>query len=103
MVRVEIDARVSGAFCFVERRDGEDVEHRGEYLVIDPPRRLKFSFYVDDDRSTTTNVTIDIVSSENGCELTLSHERIPQEYAHRTHGGWTDIVAGLARELDARR
>jgi hypothetical protein len=28
MVRVEIDARVGGQFVIVERRDGEDVEHR---------------------------------------------------------------------------
>src|SRR5262249_39504198 len=29
MVRAEIDPRVGGTFAFVDRRDGEDVEHTG--------------------------------------------------------------------------
>ena len=35
MIRVEIDGRVGGRFAIVERRDGQDVEHVGQYLVIE--------------------------------------------------------------------
>ncbi len=35
MVRVEIDARVGGRYVFVDRREGEDVEHSGEYLELE--------------------------------------------------------------------
>ena len=107
MVRVEIDARIGGGFIFVDRRDGEDVEHRGEYLVIDRPRRLVFTFGVPKYSSETTRVCVDIVSRETGCELTLTHEGVLPEYADRTKGGWTEILgrlaAGLAQDSTSQR
>src|SRR3979490_1258790 len=92
MVRVEIDARIGGRFIFVDRRDGEDVEHCGEYLDIDRPRRLVFTFGVPKYSTETTRVCIDIVPRETGCELTLTHEGVLPEYAERTQGGWTEIL-----------
>ena len=99
MVRVEIDARIGGRFIFVDRRDGEDVEHRGEYLDIDRPRRLVFTFGVPKYSAETTRVSIDIVPRETGCELTLTHEGVLPEYAERTKGGWTEILGRLAADL----
>jgi uncharacterized protein YndB with AHSA1/START domain len=99
MVRVEIDARIGGQFIIVDRRDGEDVEHRGEYLDIDRPRRLVFTFGVPKYSSETTRVCIDIVPRETGCELTLTHEGVLPEYAERTKAGWTEILGRLAANL----
>jgi uncharacterized protein YndB with AHSA1/START domain len=99
MVRVEIDARVGGQFLFVDRRDGEDVEHRGEYLDIDRPRRLVFSFGVPKYSSAMTVVRIDIVPRESGCEVTLTHEGVLPEYLDRTYAGWTEILGRLAANL----
>jgi uncharacterized protein YndB with AHSA1/START domain len=99
MVRVEIDARVGGRFIFVDRRDGEDVEHRGEYLDIDRPRRLVFTFGVPKYSSETTRVCIDIVPRETGCELTLTHEGVFPDYVERTNAGWTEILGRLAANL----
>jgi uncharacterized protein YndB with AHSA1/START domain len=99
MVGVEIDARVGGRFILVDRRDGEDVEHRGEYLQIDRPRRLVFTFGVPKYSHETTRVCIDIVPRESGCELTLTHEGVLPDYASRTKSGWRDILAHLATDL----
>jgi uncharacterized protein YndB with AHSA1/START domain len=95
MVRAEIDARVGGAFCFVDRRDGEDVEHFGTYLEIDRPRRLVFTFSVKDSPGAS-RVAIDIVPAGAGCELSLTHEDVPSEYASRTESGWTTILERLS-------
>ena len=99
MVRVEIDARIGGQFVIVERRDGEDIEHRGEYLDIDRPRLLIFSFGVPKYSSEMTRVRIDIVPRAIGCELTLTHEGVLPDYADRTKTGWTEILAKLAADL----
>lgn len=101
MVRAEIDARVGGRFTFTDRRDGEDAVHVGEYLVIDRPRRLVFSFSVDGFATEPDRVSIDIVPVEEGCELTLVHEMKPEwaDYADRTSQGWAGILEGLATVL----
>jgi uncharacterized protein YndB with AHSA1/START domain len=96
MVRVEIDARVGGSFAFVDRRDGEDVDHVGEYLEIDRPRRLVFTFRVPKYSSESTRVIIEIAPQGTGCELTLTHEGVLPDYQSRTEEGWTKILNALA-------
>ena len=95
MVKVEIDARVGGRFLFVDRRDGEDVEHVGEYVAIDRPRHLAFDFAVPRFSSEKTRVTVDIVPDGSGSALTLAHEGVLPDYLDRTKAGWTGILARL--------
>jgi uncharacterized protein YndB with AHSA1/START domain len=101
MVRVEIDARVGGRFCIVERRGEVDAEHHGIYLEIDRPRRLVFTFGPEKEAAEPARVTVDITPAGAGCVLTLTHEMSAAwaEYADRTREGWTSIVAGLAASL----
>ena len=101
MVRAEIDARVGGKYVFTDRRDGEDVEHTGEYLEIDRPRRLVFTFGLPKVSPEPDRVTIEIVAQGTGCELTLTHEMKPEwaEYRDRTEDGWSKMLAGLAARL----
>jgi uncharacterized protein YndB with AHSA1/START domain len=96
---VEIDARVGGSFVFVDRRDGEDVEHIGEYLEIDRPRRLVFTLVVPKYSKESTRVLIDIVPREGGCELTLTHENVLPDYVSSSVAGWTQILDKLAETL----
>jgi uncharacterized protein YndB with AHSA1/START domain len=97
MVRVDIDPRVGGKFVFVDRRDGEDVEHTGEYLEIDRPRRLVFTFGVPKYSPVMTRVTIDIAPTATGCDLTLTHDGVLPEWASQTKEGWGKILEQLAR------
>jgi uncharacterized protein YndB with AHSA1/START domain len=82
MVRAEIDARVGGSFWLVQRRGDVDVAHTGEYLQIDRPRRLAFTWRMLPEPDTS-RVTVEIVPQGGGCELTLTHE-IGAEWADYT-------------------
>jgi uncharacterized protein YndB with AHSA1/START domain len=99
MTRVQIDPRVGGKFLLI-RRDGEDVEHIGEYLEINRPRRLVFAFKVPKYSAENTKVSIDIVPDGKGCNLTLTHEGVLPEWTDRTKQGWTMILDGLASQLE---
>ena len=103
ILRIEIDARVGGAFSFLVRRQGQEIDHFGEYLEIDRPRRLAFTFdAVDGPRAAVDKgkrssiVRIDLVRVGSGTELTLTHERVPAEYASRTESGWSTILDAIA-------
>lgn len=96
MVKVEIDAVAGGKFTFVERRQGQEVEHSGRYLEIERPRRLVFEFCVPAFSSEVSRVEIDIVElSEGGCRLSLTTQA-PRDFAARSREGWANILSSLA-------
>lgn len=98
MLRVEIDARVGGRFTIVERRGERDDTHVGEYLEIDRPRRLVFSFG-DNLAFDATTVTVEITPAPGGCDLVLTHTGVGAEWGDQTNAGWTGILEGLAASL----
>ena len=98
MVRVEIDPGVGGRYAIVERRDGQDVEHTGEYLEIDRPRRLVFTLQVPLYSEEADRVTVEVAPADGGCELTLIHETSPQ-WADQTAEGWKMILESLTSVL----
>ena len=101
MITAEIEPRVGGRFTFTERRpDMGDVRHVGEYLEIDRPRRLVFAFGVPQFDARMTIVTIEIRPEGSGCELTLTNDGVPPDYAKRNHDGWSRILAGLLPAYD---
>jgi len=100
MIRAEVDARVGGRFTFVDRRpDMGDVEHVGEYLEIDRPRRLVFTFAVPAYDPNYTTVTVTLAPDGAGCIATLTHAGVPEEWAGRSTEGWGMILASLETAL----
>ena len=99
IVSANVDARVGGSFSFVRRDENGDLDHVGEYLEIDRPRRLVFTFAVPAISPEYDRVTIEIVRLDKGCELTLTSEMSPEifaEWGEQTRAGWTRMLAGLA-------
>lgn len=100
MEKVEIDPRVGGGFRIEERRGADLAEHFGEYVEIDRPRRLAFDFWTNFS-AERTRVTVTIAPDGDGSMLILRHEGVWADYETRTRQGWTMILNGLARTLDA--
>lgn len=101
VVRLTVDARVGGTFSFVVRRAGTEIDHLGEYLAIDRPRRLAFTWGVAG-TGASSRVATDIVPRGIGCTLSLTHELHPDwaDYAQRTAAGWTKMLGVLGDVLD---
>ena len=95
IAQVEIDARVGGAFRFVDRDDGSAIEYTGEYVEIVPHRRLAFTLVLPGAERTITRVTVAIASLNRGSRLNLIHENVPDVNAGDINDRWTGILYGL--------
>jgi uncharacterized protein YndB with AHSA1/START domain len=97
---VTVDPRVGGGFRIVmEGPTHGAVEHHGEYLAIEPPSLLSFTWISRPTEHKTTVVTIEFHERGAGTELVLTHRGLPPKAVEGHRKGWTDIVRLLAQEL----
>ncbi|WP_298959527.1 SRPBCC domain-containing protein [uncultured Roseibium sp.] len=103
--QVEIDLKIGGKWCFViDKTDEKQIHFEGEYLVIDPPNRLEFSWrhvkeFADGTRETTdtSKVAVTFTAAGKATEVRLSHEAIKTEDArHGVGGGWNGCFERLS-------
>jgi uncharacterized protein YndB with AHSA1/START domain len=95
----EVDARVGGRFRIVMAQGGENFEHTGEYLIIDPPERLSFTWISRATDHKPTVVTIEFHERGTGTELVLTHRRLAPKAVEGHREGWTDIMRLLDEAL----
>lgn len=95
----EVDPRVGGAFRIVMKKPQGDVEHHGEYLVIEPPSRLSFTWISAATEHRPSVVTIELHEAGTDTDLTLTHRRLPPAQVESHRGGWTEIVRKLEATL----
>jgi uncharacterized protein YndB with AHSA1/START domain len=100
IVRLGTEPRVGGRFSYVVERGGSEIDHVGEYLVLDRPRRLVFTWATRDSLPETSRVTVEITPLGPECELTLTHEMGPEwaAFVDRSTGAWRkmlDTLSGL--------
>jgi uncharacterized protein YndB with AHSA1/START domain len=96
---VEVDPRVGGNFRIVMHHGGGDEEHWGEYLIIEPPSLLSFTWLSAHTDRLSTVVTIEFLERGDGTELILTHRRLPAAKVDAHRKGWTDIVGKLDAAL----
>ena len=100
---VTVDPRVGGGFRIV--MDGGShgcVEHTGEYLAIEPPSRLSFTWISKHTDQRPTVVTIDFHERDGGTELVLTHRGLPPTEVEGHRQGWTDILRLLGETFTRR-
>ncbi|MBV9720103.1 MAG: SRPBCC domain-containing protein [Candidatus Eremiobacteraeota bacterium] len=86
----EWDVREGGAILVSLDFDGKPFEVHGEFLIVDPPRRLSYRW----DADQTVNVTIE--RSGNGSLLTLEHQWPPtNEDRSMLDAGWKNALEQL--------
>ena len=101
IVRLGLEPRVGGKFSFVVDRQGTEVDHVGEYLEIDRPRLLVFTWATRDSLPETSRVIVEITPHAGGCELTLTHVMGAHwaAYTDKAAGAWRKMLGALDRAL----
>jgi uncharacterized protein YndB with AHSA1/START domain len=76
----------------------------GENLEVDAPRRLVQSFnalWSDEVKAAgTSRVTWEIEQVEDSCQLTVTHDQLPEDANSELYGGWPMILSGLKTLLE---
>ena len=97
---VTVDPRVGGGFRIVmEGQTADCNEHRGEYLAIEPPALLSFTWISRATDQKPTVVTIEFHERGAGTDLVLTHRRLPPTAVEGHRKGWTDILRVLDEAL----
>jgi uncharacterized protein YndB with AHSA1/START domain len=103
-----LDARVGGTWTITARRGGIDYTAIGEYLEIDRPYRLVFTFAMPQFSPHSDRITVELTPSGAGCILAFTQEGI--DIANELRGlpvgveggserGWNDMFDLLAANL----
>ena len=81
--------------------DGKEVDHVGEYLEIDRPRLLAFTWSTRDDRAEPGRIIIEFTAREGGCDVKLTHVMGAawSEYVDRAASSWAKMLDALERAI----
>lgn len=99
----EVDADpVVGGRLRVVMIDGDvRIEHDGEFLEVQPPVRLVFTWRSRHTGGEPSVVTVDLHDEGGATRLVLHHDRLPSDARPSHEGGWGAILHRLADILAA--
>ena len=101
---IESDPRVGGRLRIDIEEEGAEFYVTGEYLALDRPRRLSFTWacstWPDPSRSSVVTV---LLEPREGSQtlMTIRHTLLPAGLADQHARGWEAIAGQLAAELSA--
>ena len=96
----KLDLRVGGEYQIDMYGDEKTHVHTGEYLEVDRPNRLVFSWFSEGTGQQKTIVTLEMEAKAGGTLLTLTHEHFPSKQSRDNHQkGWTVILDKLEGQM----
>ena len=100
---VESDFRVGGRFRIVMHGTEQDFHHHGEYRVIEPARRLVFTWVSEwmpeAERKTEVSVTFE-AAGRDATRVRLHHYALPESESYAGHAqGWAEILTKLSGRI----
>lgn len=104
VVTMQSDSRVGGRFAYIARKNGLLRSHLGEYLEINCPNRLAFTWQTKGFEMPDSHIIIDIAVTSQGSELTLRQE-MPQywaEFIEEAQFAWTGLLNAFDQALEAQ-
>jgi Uncharacterized conserved protein len=106
--------KVGGAWEIIDHRGGVDYRAIGEYLELDPPNKLVFTFRMPQFSDTEDTITVELRPIKDGCEMTFTQnivvpheeqwtaddmEKALGEYHSGSEHGWNLMFMGLKKLL----
>lgn len=97
----EVDLRVGGRIRVVMRRpDGTQIESRGEYTLIDRPRRLVMTWTFGDDPANEQLIELSFSESHGSTRVLLVNSRISTDQRRDAQDwGWRGCFDQLERAV----
>lgn len=107
--------QVGGTWEIVDHRGGQDYRAIGEYLEIDPPKKIVFTFKMPEMSDLEDTITVELKELEQGCEMTFTQlihvaqeenwtesdiEKALGEMHDGTETGWNYMFMGLKELLE---
>jgi uncharacterized protein YndB with AHSA1/START domain len=102
IVRLATEPRVGGRYSYVVDRQGLQVDHVGEYLELDRPQLLVFTWGTRASLPDTSRVVVEIAArADGGCDLTLTHVMGTAwaDYSDKVAASWRLMLGTLDRTL----
>ncbi len=93
--RAETEPRVGGKYLIVMSNDKKDWQHRGEYLEVERPNRLVFTWHTPSTDFQESLVIVTLTAEGDKTRLRLAHERLPADTVEGHRKGWTELFGRL--------
>jgi uncharacterized protein YndB with AHSA1/START domain len=95
-VEVELDARLGGSLRFLMSFPDEVIEVTGEFVALDRPQRLCFTWRCSDTGDAESIVTVLLAPHQtNRTLMTILHSKQPDELVPKHVAGWTSVLEQL--------